>query len=75
MTDAELIQHHGGPTRLAEKLGWQEKRGAIQRINNWRTRGIPAAIKLAFPALFLPGWTGGTTASVEKVPSAEVSHG
>lgn len=57
MTDAELIRQLGGPTRLAEKLGWQQKRGAIQRINNWRVRGIPAAVKLAHPNLFLPmGW-------------------
>lgn len=52
MTDAELINLHGGPARLAEKLGWHESR-ALQRIHNWRTRGIPAAIKLKYQHLFL----------------------
>ena len=52
MTDAELIDHHGGPARLAEKLGWHESR-AVQRIHNWRSRGIPAAVKLKYPAIFL----------------------
>lgn len=52
MTDAELIDYHGGPTRLAAKLGWLEGR-AIQRIHNWRSRGIPAAVKLERPDLFL----------------------
>ena len=36
----------------AEKLGWNESR-AIQRIHNWRSRGIPAAVKLKYPAIFL----------------------
>ena len=51
MTDAELIDHYGGPARLAEKLGWKESR-AVQRIHNWRSRGIPAVIKLERPDLF-----------------------
>lgn len=51
MTDAELIDHHGGPARLAAKLGWHEGR-AVQRIHNWRSRGIPAAVKLDHPDLF-----------------------
>ncbi|MFA9284050.1 MULTISPECIES: hypothetical protein [unclassified Comamonas] len=52
MTDAELITFHGGPAKLALKLGWSEGR-AVQRIHNWRTRGIPAAVKLQYPKLFL----------------------
>lgn len=56
MTDAQLIAAHGGPAKLARKLGWTEAR-AVQRINNWRVRGIPAAVKLAHPQFFLH-WAG-----------------
>ena len=52
MTDDQLIDFHGGPTKLAKKLGWKEGR-AVQRIHNWRSRGIPAAVKLKYPAIFL----------------------
>lgn len=52
MTDAEIIDHFGGPARLAERLGWMESR-AIQRIHNWRRRGIPAAVKLRHADIFL----------------------
>ena len=54
MTDAQLIDSHGGPAKLAEKLGWSESK-AIQRIHNWKSRGIPAAVKLKFPLIFLVG--------------------
>lgn len=50
MTDTELIDLHGGPTRLAKKLGWSGS-GAVQRIHNWRTRGIPSKVKLDYPWL------------------------
>lgn len=49
--DAKLIDKLGGDTRLAERLGF-EKSGP-QRVHNWRTRGIPADVKLAHPELFL----------------------
>lgn len=52
MTDAELIEHYGGPTKLAALLGWTES-GAAQRIHNWRSRGIPAKVKLQYPRIFL----------------------
>jgi len=58
MTDAELIMYYGGPARLAAKLNWTE-RHAVQRVSNWRRRGIPAAIKLKYPELFLSDlWHG-----------------
>jgi hypothetical protein len=52
MTDRELIESMGGPTKVAERLGFK-KRGGVQRVQNWLTRGIPAAVKVAFPELFL----------------------
>lgn len=52
MTDAELIKLHGGPSKLAKKLGWTQQ-WAVHRISNWKRRGIPASIKLQFPEVFL----------------------
>lgn len=51
--DKALIESLGGPAKLAETLGY-EKEGGIQRVQNWLTRGIPAAVKLERPDLFLP---------------------
>jgi hypothetical protein len=50
--DKELIHLYGGTTALAKKLGI-----AKQRVNNWRTRGIPASIKIKYPKLFLKKYT------------------
>lgn len=52
MSDSELIDILGGPTRLAERLGYQ-KAGGVQRVQNWKSRGIPARVKLDHPDLFL----------------------
>ena len=29
----------------------------VQRVHNWKSRGIPAEVKLSRPDLFMPGWT------------------
>lgn len=47
MTDSELITKLGGATALARKLGTTP-----QAVCNWRTRGIPARIKLEYQELF-----------------------
>lgn len=52
MTDQELIESMGGPTKVAERLGYT-KRGGVQRVSNWLRRGIPAAVKVQHPELFL----------------------
>ena len=52
MTDAELIRKLGGTSRVAELLGYK-KVGGQQRVQNWVVRGIPAAVKLKWPSLFL----------------------
>lgn len=73
MTDAQLIAAHGGPAKLARKLGWTEAR-AVQRINNWRVRGIPAAVKLAHPQFFLH-WDGSEAdAAPAPAPAQEPGH-
>lgn len=50
--DWALIIDLGGPAKVARLLGY-ESRGGIQRVQNWRYRGIPADVKLAFPEIFL----------------------
>lgn len=53
-SDRELIERLGGPTKVAELLGYQ-KFGGVQRVQNWTTRGIPARVKLEHPEIFLDG--------------------
>lgn len=52
MTDSQLIDDLGGPAKVAELLGY-EKHGGTQRVNNWKSRGIPAKVKLDHPDVFL----------------------
>lgn len=53
-TDRELIEHLGGPAKVAELLKY-DKNGGVQRVHNWMTRGIPARVKLGHPEIFLRG--------------------
>ena len=52
MSDKDLIESLGGPAAVAEKLGY-DRHGGTQRVHNWTKRGIPAAVKLARPDLFM----------------------
>jgi hypothetical protein len=52
-TDAELIRQLGGPTKVACLLSLP-KFGGAQRVQNWTVRGIPAAVKVQRPDLFMP---------------------
>ena len=63
MSDSDLIDLLGGPARLAARLGF-EKSGGVQRVHNWRIRGIPARVKLQHPDLFLSG----QAVQVQRVP-------
>lgn len=51
--DWALVTALGGPVKVAEMLGYA-KYGGVQRVQNWKTRGIPPAVKLERPDLFLP---------------------
>jgi len=51
--DRTLIDRLGGPARVAELLGY-EKAGGVQRVHNWRARGIPSHVKVSRPDLFMP---------------------
>ena len=46
--DREIIDRLGGSTKVAELIHYQ-----VQRVQNWKTRGIPASEKLKHPNLFL----------------------
>lgn len=48
MLDKEKIEGLGGSTVVANITGY-----SVQRVQNWKNRGIPAAVKLEFPELFL----------------------
>ena len=50
MQDSNLIDRLGGPAKVAELLGFG--RGGVQRVHNWRARGIPARVKLEHGELF-----------------------
>lgn len=56
-TDQEIIVALGGPAKVAELLGFDTKKGGVQRVNNWITRGIPSKVKCDFPHLFLRDFT------------------
>lgn len=50
--DARLIDRLGGPANLARKLGFDARKGGVQRVNNWKRRGIPALVRLNHRAMF-----------------------
>lgn len=43
--DAALINRFGGAARLAERLRYDPKKGGVQRVQNWKVRGIPASVE------------------------------
>lgn len=61
MTDSQLIEELGGPTKLARELGYGQ--GGPQRVSNWKSRGIPAEVKLERPDLFLRHLQGAAPAA------------
>lgn len=51
--DADLIDSLGGPAALARRLGYT-KPGSVQRVQNWKRRGIPELTRLKRPDVFGP---------------------
>jgi len=49
--DKAVIAHLGGPTKLAQKLGFPPI-GGVQRVYNWLDRGIPAYVWLQHIEIF-----------------------
>ncbi|AVR22833.1 hypothetical protein L0Z13_06905 [Burkholderia multivorans] len=52
-TDRRTIERLGGPAKVAELLGYEKHLGGTQRVCNWLVRGIPAAVKVERPDLFM----------------------
>lgn len=50
-TDAQLIDELGGSAKVASMLGYKPEIG-IQRVHNWKARGIPAAVRLKHIDIF-----------------------
>jgi hypothetical protein len=46
-SDKDLIDTLGGPAKLARRLGY-----SVQRVENWKKRGIPAQVRLDNPDVF-----------------------
>lgn len=51
--DATLIDALGGPSAVARLLDF-DKPGSVQRIQNWKYRGIPEVIRLRRQDVFGP---------------------
>lgn len=47
LSDKDLIEKLGGATKIAARLGC-----SVQRVQNWKDRGIPAQVRLDHPDLF-----------------------
>lgn len=47
-----LIRSLGGPTAVCELLGYDKKKGGVQRVANWQWRGIPSDVLLERPDIF-----------------------
>jgi len=52
MNSAQIIDALGGPAKVAELLGIADKPGSVQRVWNWKTRGIPPRVLLDHPDVF-----------------------
>lgn len=72
--DSKLIDELGGTAKVANLLGLDKAGGGIQRVHNWRSRGIPAQVKVDRPDLFMPELIG-TKGAPEVTTAEEVSHG
>jgi len=69
MSDADLIEDLGGAAKVAAILGF-DRAGGVQRVHNWKLRGIPARVKLEWPHLFLR--PASVTAKTERpAPAAD----
>jgi len=51
--DAVLIEGLGGPTAVARALGYDLPKG-VQRVQNWKYRGIPPYTRLSRQDVFGP---------------------
>lgn len=71
--DRQLIEQLGGPTKLAKQLRLSGTH-PVQRVQNWMVRGIPSAVKVQHPALFMPNWLA-SHASTAQAATENVAQG
>ena len=50
--DAAVIDRLGGSAEVARKLGYDPSAGGVQRVQNWKMRGIPELVRLKNPSIF-----------------------
>lgn len=65
-----LIESLGGPPKVVELLGMKHP-SSLQRVHNWKKRGIPLAVKLSRPDLFLRHLMVAPATSQRKTAKAE----
>ena len=63
--DAELISQMGGATKLAARLGYDLRKGGVQRVQNWKERGIPAEVERDNP------WITRTRRNLSRKPTTQ----
>jgi len=54
---AAVVDHFGGPTKMAKRLGFPGKHtgsGSSQSVCNWKWRGIPKFILLKYRRIITP---------------------
>lgn len=65
--DSKLIDALGGPAKVAELLGYSKLDGGVQRVHNWRTRGIPSKVRLEHANVFAAASRQQATAATESL--------
>lgn len=67
--DSKIIDDLGGAAKVAELLGYDVKHGGVQRVQNWKTRGIPPKVRLERPDLFgVPAAGGAARRATDPEP-------
>ncbi|HRL22810.1 MAG TPA: hypothetical protein PLP85_13665 [Alcaligenes sp.] len=71
-----IITSMGGPTKVARLLGFGQTPGAVQRVSNWKKRGIPSRVLLEHAALFRPylSLLGYLAQDPDNTPGTDDSH-
>jgi hypothetical protein len=72
--DRQLIEQLGGATKVAKQLGLT---GAhpVQRVQNWTVRGIPSAVKVQHPTLFMPNLMAELAESAQAATESVAEQG
>ena len=69
-----IIEMLGGSRKVAEILGILGEPGAVQRVSNWRTRGIPPKVLLDHPQLLRKAKQAERESGLRAPDPQEVNH-